>query len=157
MLVLGKVGNKIISNIFISYSKMAYLCQNHRLKMIDGFKKETAPLTQYEEGVLLPLIIRGLRTKVGNENAITSTDIILRLKEWGEKINGPRLRKVINHIRLNNLVPRLCASSDGYWIEGDDVRLRKYIESLVYRAGAIRAVADSLAKDLYKIERGILP
>lgn len=40
--------------------------------MIKGFNSETAPLTEYEENVLLPLVLRGLKTKIGKENAVTN-------------------------------------------------------------------------------------
>jgi hypothetical protein len=33
--------------------------------MIQGFEEETQPLTQYEEEVLLPVILKGLQKKVG--------------------------------------------------------------------------------------------
>lgn len=35
--------------------------------MIKGFDQETQPLNDYEMGVLLPLLVRGLRTKIGRE------------------------------------------------------------------------------------------
>lgn len=38
--------------------------------MIKGFDQETQPLNDYETGVLLPLLVRGLRTKIGREDAI---------------------------------------------------------------------------------------
>ena len=67
--------------------------------MINGFEEQTHELTEYEEKTLLPPIIKGLKTKVGEQNAITSTEIVKRMKELGFKLDPARLRKIINHIR----------------------------------------------------------
>lgn len=48
--------------------------------MIKGFDQETQPLNDYEMGVLLPLLVRGLRTKIGRENAVTNKHIVNTLK-----------------------------------------------------------------------------
>ena len=41
--------------------------------MIHGFQTQTEPLTDYERNTLLPVICRGLVTKVGEGMAITNT------------------------------------------------------------------------------------
>ena len=72
--------------------------------MIQGFK-QTAPLNEYERGTLLPLIIRGLRTKVGAASVISGSEIVRKMRECGYKLDGPRLRKIINHIRTSDIIP----------------------------------------------------
>ena len=74
--------------------------------MIKGFDQETQPLNDYEMGVLLPLLVRGLRTKIGRENAVTNKHIVNTLK-GSYKLNDARVRKIINHIRTNDLIPGL--------------------------------------------------
>ena len=69
--------------------------------MIKGFSNETSPLNDYELRVLLPVILAGLKDKQGKRNAVTNGYIIGRLKQQGYRIDAPRLRKVINHIRTN--------------------------------------------------------
>mgnify|MGYP001121843145 FL=1 len=44
--------------------------------MIKGFNSETAPLTEYEESVILPIVLCGLRNKVGKANAVTNRTIV---------------------------------------------------------------------------------
>ena len=39
--------------------------------MIKGFSEETQPLTEYERKVILPIILEGLKTKIGKANAVT--------------------------------------------------------------------------------------
>jgi hypothetical protein len=64
--------------------------------MIKGFDQETQPLNDYEMGVLLPLLVRGLRTKIGRENAVTNKHIVNTLK-GSYKLNDARVRKIKPH------------------------------------------------------------
>lgn len=63
--------------------------------MIKGFNSETAPLTEYEENVLLPLVLRGLKTKIGKVNAVTNRTIVQRLNIAGYTVTEPRIRKLL--------------------------------------------------------------
>ena len=114
--------------------------------MINGFDKETAPLSEYEERTLLPVMVRNLAVKRGRSAAVTNSYICSRLKALGYDINGARVRKLINHIRVNGLVPRLIATSDGYYIATDRRELDDYIESLRGRELAIRAVREAMER-----------
>ena len=49
--------------------------------MIKGFSEETQPLTEYERKVILPIILEGLKTKIGKANAVTNKYIISRLRD----------------------------------------------------------------------------
>lgn len=113
--------------------------------MIKGFDRETQPLTEYELGVLLPLLIKGLQTKLGSESAITNKHIVAALKGTC-KLNEARVRKIINHIRTNDLVPGLIATSEGYFIATTEAELLEYEESLKGREDAIREVRLSIAR-----------
>lgn len=113
--------------------------------MIKGFDRETQPLTEYEVGVLLPLLIEGLQTKLGRENAVTNKHIVNSLK-GAYKLNEARVRKIINHIRTNDLVPGLIATSEGYFIATTEAELLEYEESLKGREDAIREVRLSIAR-----------
>ena len=114
--------------------------------MIQGFSEQTKPLTPDENDVILPLIIQGLHSKVGKEKAITNQHICSVLKSQGYKLDNARLRKIINHIRVNNMVIGLVATSDGYYIAESKKELEVYLESLNGRENAIRTVRQSLEK-----------
>ena len=103
--------------------------------MLKGFEKITAELTK-EELDLVPIVIKGLSTKLGKDQAITSTKICKAIK-----ISGPRLRKIINHIRINNLLPALCSTSNGYFVATNIYEVQEYIISLKQR---IKAQVDVL-------------
>lgn len=112
--------------------------------MINGFENITADLSEYEKSVLMPLVIRGLKTKVGEHNAITSTKMIKALRDRGHKLDGARLRKIIHVIRVKGLVPCLVASSKGYWIETSFEKLKEYKKSLKKRADLNLRLIDAI-------------
>lgn len=116
---------------------------------IKGFEIETAPLSEYEMTVLLPCLVRGLRTKVGKGTAVKNAHICSRLKALGYEINEARVRKVINYIRINGLVPRLIATSAGYYVATTREEGRDYIESLIGRENAIRQVRVAMENQFY--------
>lgn len=122
--------------------------------MLHGFEDITAELTP-DELALVPLFVKGFGDKLGEENAVTSKQIIRSLEkrrinaiQSGEDampvtVTGPRIRKIVNHIRMHGLVRNLVATSRGYFIETDPSKIAKYKQSLKARAKAINAVADS--------------
>ena len=122
--------------------------------MIKGFANETEPLTDYERDVLVPVMIRGLISKVGKAKAVTNKHIVACMKA-DYKISDARVRKVINFIRCNDLVPCLIATSDGYYIAETEPELKDYEESLLGREEAIRAVRLSISRQRKKRYGGV--
>ena len=123
--------------------------------MIQGFEEETQPLTQYEEEVLLPVILKGLQKKVGKEQAVTNRTIAMKMTVAGyEKLCGARVRKVINYIRTKDLLPGLIATSTGYYIATNAEELKEYEESLLGREMAIKEVRLAIARQRRIIYEG---
>lgn len=114
--------------------------------MIKGFNSETAPLTEYEESVILPIVLRGLRNKVGKANAVTNRTIVQRLNVAGHTTTEPRIRKIINHIRMTDLLPGLIATSGGYFLATSEAELLDYEQSLLGREDAIKQVRLAIAR-----------
>ena len=108
--------------------------------MLKGFEKETHELTADEMDKVTP-IIKGLQNKIGKDQAITGTKICEAMS-----LSGPRLRKIINHIRNYNLVPALCGSSQGYYIAKDNKEFDDYLISLKQRISAQISVLHSLER-----------
>ena len=113
--------------------------------MIKGFSNETSPLNDYELRVLLPVILAGLKNKQGKRNAVTNNYIIGHLRQ-SYKVDAPRLRKIINHIRTNDMLPGLIATSEGYYLATSEQELMDYEDSLRGREEAIKAVRLSIAR-----------
>ncbi len=95
--------------------------------MLQGFEQYTHQLTKYEEGVLLPLLISGLKTKRGKDKAVTNKKICEALKAKGYKITDARVRKVISFIRIHGLVINLIACSKGYYVATKPQEIEDYI------------------------------
>lgn len=121
--------------------------------MIEGFTKQTEKLSDYEKEVLLPVMVKCLERKVGKENAVTNAYMCVRMNEKGYEIGEARVRKIINHIRTNNLVPRLMASSCGYYVTNDVTELKSYIASLKGREDAIRAMRSAVEEQLEELQQ----
>ena len=116
--------------------------------MLNGFAQQTEPLTDYERDTLLPVICRGLITKVGEAKAITNAAITRAMKGAGYQLNEARVRKIINHIRTTGLIKWLIATSKGYYIATSRQEMEDYIGSLRGREQAIRAVRESMEAQL---------
>tara|TARA_R110002110_G_scaffold386393_1_gene598044 strand:- start:219 stop:563 length:345 start_codon:yes stop_codon:yes gene_type:complete len=107
--------------------------------MIIGFEEYTAKLSDYERDTLLPVIVKGLLTKIGKHHAITNKKMCVALTTVGYKISEPRVRKIINHIRVNGLIINLIATGKGYYISHDIEERRKWKEGMRARAASIIA------------------
>ena len=117
--------------------------------MITGFEEQTEPLTDMEREVFLPPIIKGLRVKIGKDKTVTNRDIVRGLKaNLNIKIGEARVRKMINHIRNNDIIPCLIATSKGYYIAETKDEMLDYIDSLYGRVEAIEADALSMKRQM---------
>lgn len=114
--------------------------------MIKGFNSETAPLTEQEEKEILPIVLQGLKKKIGKANAVTNRTIVQRLNIAGHQTSEPRIRKIINHIRMTDLLPGLIATSGGYFIATSEAELLDYEQSLLGREDAIKQVRLAIAR-----------
>lgn len=119
--------------------------------MIKGFEKITEPLTHDEE-LLCEVVLSGLVLR-SKENPVNGKEICskinARLSKYGTKckMTEPRLRKIINHIRVNGIAP-VMATSNGYFISYDPATIADQIKSLRDRATGIFAAASGLSKFL---------
>lgn len=123
--------------------------------MITGFENITNELTRYETDVLVPAMVKGLQTKIGEHNTITATKAIALMKSKNYKISGARFRKVVNHIRINGLIENLVSTSKGYYIATDHSQVERYMESLGQRIRAITLVYDSMEHQSKKLRPAV--
>lgn len=114
--------------------------------MIRGFDKQTAPLSEYEEKTLLPVLVRGLQVKVGADKVVAGSAIVRGMKQYGFKIDGPRLRKIINHIRTNDLIPGLVSNAQGYYVATSADEIDECIESIQGRIASQQAIVEALQR-----------
>jgi hypothetical protein len=112
--------------------------------MIKGFEEQTHGLTEFELKELIPILVKGFNKRVGKDKAITNSAIIKILSTtYGLKsISEPRIRKAIHFIRDNGLVPKLIASSNGYWVATSQKEMEDWADSLRSRINAIKNILD---------------
>lgn len=116
---------------------------------ITNFEDYTNELT-VEEMELIPIVIHGFR-QYKKENPIKAELIIKRMNEYLQyngiqmKMTGPRLRKMVNYIRSNGLLP-LIATSNGYFTSDCKRTIMDQIRSLQERANSIERCAQGLKK-----------
>jgi len=117
--------------------------------MIRGFEKYTKDLTVVDKRVAEALA-KMLSAREGSDLAMTNERISywLKTKYWNQEFSDSKIRKLISYIRLSHLCRRLVATSQGYYVEPDDDKVREYILSLRERAGAIDAIAEAIEKDI---------
>ena len=118
--------------------------------MIENFEDQTQRLSDSEKQ-MLPALVNLLQDRIGKQNSIKNYALCKVLNEtynFSNKFNDARIRKMINYIRNKGLVPRLMATSDGYYVTTDSVELESFIRSLNGRIAAITKVRDSMVEQL---------
>lgn len=119
--------------------------------MVTNFENYTHELND-QEMEILPIVIHGFRA-YKKTNPIKAELIVKRMNQFlsdrGYKIrlNGPRLRKLVNYIRSNGLLP-LIATSQGYFTTDCKETIAEQIKSLQERANSIKNCAIGLEKFL---------
>jgi len=118
--------------------------------MINNFEDFTQELTPDEKKLIKPLM-DGLSTKTKN-NTIKAPVIVKKMNEYAlknnlTKITEPRLRKLVNHIRFNGMLP-VIATSQGYYVSYNKQEILDQINSLTQRANSILDSANGLKKFL---------
>lgn len=106
-----------------------------------------------DEKLLLPYLEKALlrtnktKPKFNDELTEELNRVVERIKEETSidivKINGARLRKMINYMRCNSTLP-IISTSKGYYVSYDIEEIGAMILSLTMRADAIEAAANGL-------------
>lgn len=113
--------------------------------MITNFEHITHEMTE-DEKKLVPIMIKGFVAH-GKGNPIKAPEIITKLKDRGYKITEPRLRKIVNFIRSEGILP-LIGTSKGYYVSYDREVVADQIKSLEERADSIYHSAKGMRKFL---------
>jgi hypothetical protein len=122
--------------------------------MLTNFEEITEELSQSELG-LIPILVKGFERRT-KENPIKAPEIIekvngfLKENNYGITISEPRLRKCVNFIRTNSILP-LIATSKGYYCSWDLEEITAQIKSLSERSNSILNCAKGMAKFLEQI------
>lgn len=117
--------------------------------MLTNFEDITQELSE-DELSIVPVLILGFQNRT-KENPIKAPNVVIKVNEYLRannykiKLTEPRLRKIVNHIRTNALLP-LIATSNGYYVSNDRQEILNQIESLEQKANSIARCALGLKK-----------
>jgi hypothetical protein len=115
--------------------------------MITGFD-ETMELTD-DEMRLVPIIVKRFNDKKGKEHIVTNEQIRKGLKfNLDIDITEPRIRKIIQYIRVKNLLIGLIATSKGYFLATDSAEVEAWLLTMEQRKRAIEETIRSGMLDL---------
>ena len=104
-------------------------------------------LNDYERGVLLPLVVGFLRDARGRK--LTSYMIASAIRMQGHTCDSLRVRRIVNHIRCNAIIPCLASNGKGYFVASNDREITETIYSLEGRVDAIQEVIEALKEQRY--------
>jgi len=97
-------------------------------------------VTWEEKKLVVPLLIKRIRKAQKQKQEITNVHLCHSLaKHHGIKIQAATVRKLLHYIRVNHLMRNLIATSKGYFISKDPIKLINYVKSLQKR---IREIGD---------------
>lgn len=111
--------------------------------MITNFENLTQKLTQYE-WVMAKVISSNLAKKT-KDNPVKSKDIIIGMTTAGYRITDIKLRKIINLLRRDGVLP-IMGTSKGYYVDYNKDEIKRQIKSSADRASAILEAAKGLEK-----------
>lgn len=119
--------------------------------MITTFEIITQDLTE-KDRPYLNVLLQGFATKT-KKNPITEKELVIRVNSQYQnlglpkRITGVKVRKLVNFIRVNAMLP-LIATSKGYYISYDKEEIANQIKSLQERSNSILSASNGLNKFL---------
>jgi len=114
--------------------------------MIKGFEDFTDDLSDYERDTVIDALREVLLSteRFGSSGAITNSMIKEFLEIRSIKTSAPRIRHMIHILRVSDAVPRLVATSNGYYMSNKKEELEDYKQSL-----------DDRLRSIYQVRRAI--
>lgn len=113
-----------------------------------NFEEFTHNLTDGEKWTA-ELLVLFFADRTGKKNTFRNQD----LQAYLERVHGvvhsaPRIRKIIQYIRMKGMIKGLIATGRGYWVTTDPEELKSWIESMKERENAVRASRKAGERDL---------
>ena len=118
--------------------------------MVTNFEDITKELTSDE--LAISETVKDILLLHGPENQITGVSIcaivnVMYKRGANTKLTGARLRKIVNHLRSNGILP-IIATQKGYYSSYDTETIQAQIRSLKERAAGIHSAAKGLSRFL---------
>ena len=102
----------------------------------------TDRLNEYERGIIVPLVCDMLRKSCGRP--LPSSVIAEGIRSRGFTVTTRCVRRVINHIRREGLVPCVASSPKGFFVASNEREITDCIYTLESLADSIQEVIEAL-------------
>lgn len=111
--------------------------------MITNFENITYELTPMEQAAVshVTYLLNNSDGPVKNQKISQ----YLREQNSELKLYGPRIRKIINYIRVKKLLKNVIATSKGYYVSYNEKEIERYVKSLTERINAITQIKNSFS------------
>lgn len=120
--------------------------------MINNFEDYTFELTN-EEKFVVETIVKRFNTLKGKRNIATGEQIRNGIRNHLQiDFAESRIRKMIQYIRLNNLVLGLVATSRGYYVAESIDEIQQWVDSLKSRENAIREIREKAERQIEEMQ-----
>ena len=105
--------------------------------MINGFEEQTIEL-QDSEMEIVNILVKRFNQKKGKHFTISNPEIIKALEQhYNILTTEPRIRKIVQYIRNENLLIGLIANSKGYYIADTKEEIQSWLNTMEQRRNAI--------------------
>ena len=110
--------------------------------------KCTHCLSELELTRLVPMISQLLEQATSIRQAVNERDMMLYLAQKGHYANIDRMRRIIAHIRINNIVPYIVSSPRGYYVADNHIQVMEQVTRLRTESDRTRIEANALEEQL---------
>jgi hypothetical protein len=114
--------------------------------MINGFEEQTVEL-QSDEMDIVKILVNRFNQKKGKEHIINNADICTALETHYKILTTePRIRKVVQYIRNNNLLIGFIANSKGYYVADSKEEIQAWVRTMEQRRNSIDTTIQKTKK-----------
>lgn len=121
--------------------------------MLTLFKNITQEMTILEKDTRVQMLIALLKDS-HEQNRITGGQVCIWFKAQGHNVSEVRLRKMINYIRVKNMMAPavVIGAGNGYFITTDTNLIEQQIESIQGRMDSMNAFIDTMKAQLQTLK-----
>ena len=103
-------------------------------------------INDYERDVLVPLVCDILRNAPWTMSALSIAEAIRR---QGHPASTRQVRRAINYIRVNGIIPCVASSPKGFFVASNEIEISECISTLEALADSIQEVIEALRRQMY--------
>lgn len=106
-------------------------------------------INDYERDVLVPLVCDLLMLAGGLGFPLSSMRIAESIRRQGHPASTRQVRRAINYIRVNDIIPCVASSPKGFFVASNEIEISECISTLEALADSIQEVIEALRRQMY--------